>query len=90
MSIFTRVRAAFKSLIVGYDTTSVWYGRYSTGFYGGDIDYTTEAGDLGLNSIVMACVNWIADNFAGAPVIVTTPKGDDREPVKGHLLTQLL
>jgi HK97 family phage portal protein len=90
MSILTRVRAAFKSLVVGYDTTSVWYGRYSTGFYGGDIDYTTEAGDLGLNSIVVACINFIADNFPGAPVIVTAPKGDDREPVKGHLLTQLL
>jgi HK97 family phage portal protein len=90
MSILTRVRAAFKSFMVSYDTTSVWYGRYSSGFYGGDIDYNAEAGDLGLNSIVMACVNWIADNFAGAPVIVTMPKGDDREPVKGHLLTQLL
>jgi HK97 family phage portal protein len=90
MSILTRVRAAFKSFMVSYDTTSVWYGRYSSGFYGGDIDYNAEAGDLGLNSIVMACINWIADNFAGAPVIVTAPKGDDREPVKGHLLTQLL
>ena len=90
MSILTRVRAAFKSFMVSYDTTSVWYGRYSPGYYGGDIDYTTEAGDLGLNSIVMACVNWIADNFASAPVIVTLPKGDDREPVKNHLLTQLL
>lgn len=90
MSIFTRVRAAFKTLLIGYDTTSAWYGRYSPGYYGGEIDYSSEAGDLGLNSIVMACINWIADNFAGAPVMVTTPKGDDREPIKRHLLTQLL
>jgi HK97 family phage portal protein len=91
MSIFERLRTRLKTLILGYDTTNVYYGAYTPGqYYGGDIDYAQEAGDLGLNSIVMACINWISDNFPAAPIVVERPIGDDYEQVKNHLLTQIL
>lgn len=80
---------AAKSLLLddGW-TRAPWDGTAVT--YGTRLDYATEAGDLGTNGIIMACIGWLMRAEPEAPWVVSrrTPTGVIRPPA--HPLLDLL
>lgn len=84
-----RLRQFLQKSLIDYAPTYTWSGRYTT--YGTTFDYADLAGDLHLNAVVMACINWVARAFPEAPLRVMNEVGEDEpEEVKRHPLTQLV
>lgn len=86
--MFKRFRSFIKSL--------PFPGRPSFGLLGyvglpGERDYTRLVGDGGGNSIVSACIQWIARTFPEAPPVVWKVDADDvRSKQRDHPLVALL
>jgi len=55
----------------------------------GDIDYVTEVGDVGLNSAVATCLNWICTAANQAPPIVQRKKGKEWVEVEHPIIDVL-
>jgi HK97 family phage portal protein len=69
------------------------YGNYGSYPWqpGTQLDFAQEAGDLGQNAIVAACLQWIGRTFPESPIrVVTEDLEGQREPVPRHPLTQLI
>lgn len=79
MSIFHRLKAAFRTLVHGRPRNSWFVPR--TRF-----DYAREVGDGLSSSVVMGVVLWIMRNFPEAPVMLV----QDDEPIHDHPMIQLI
>lgn len=67
------------------------WARWGGQTYGTGIDYASEAGDLRLSSIVMACINWVTTNWDYiTPYVERTTDGTTWARVLGHEATKLL
>ena len=92
---FKRLQQGVKTLFQGAGGSGNQTGRglWPQWFLpGAKFDYVQEAGDLWLNSAVMACCKWAGKTFPEAPPrVVSTPNPEGkRKEQMGHRLTQLL
>jgi len=83
------ITKAFKAVRMSFETrTTSWFSMFvgRTRF-----DYRAEVGDGSRNSIVVACVLWIARTFPEAPIRVCAINADDEDtPLPNHPLKMLL
>src|SRR5690349_7657103 len=75
------------------DPAAPYWVRDDLGFtptYGTGIDYSTAAGDLGSNGIIMACIGWLMRAEPEAPWRVQRRAPSGTTAVPDHALLRLL
>lgn len=95
MNLIQRFQQAIKAF--QFPGTSPWTTGWGTAWRSpwrdstSNRDWVAEAGDLTLNSAVMACLGWITRVWPEAPLRVYSVKSDGKkEPITPHPLSDLL